>query len=207
MGHYLAYVLVPKGTEDIETKVVELMAPFSVGLKVGDYRRECDCLLSSAAKAAKELSEWKVKALTFEFSKEQFSKDGVELGWRRALLSLGNPALDCEECNGSGFTAKHNNPSAKWDYWEIGGGFAEGILRDSVKNSPADANIVPVNDLDLNKIPSPHDVVTPDGRWLSENDFILFSSGVIIDENWEETVRSVLSEHQEATLVVVNCHL
>jgi len=41
---YIAYVLLPKDTEDVEYKVMALMAPYSEDLEVEEYARPCECI-------------------------------------------------------------------------------------------------------------------------------------------------------------------
>ena len=190
----------------IDAKVSILMEPYATELRVAPYRRECDCLLCNAAQEAKDMPQWKVQAVSFEFIKKEFYQDGFELAWRRELLSLGSPEADCEECNGTGITVSDRNPNPKWDGWEIGAGSVNGILKDCLKAPVDDVNAVPVRDLDLAKLPVPHHVVTPDGQWFSENDFVWFGTAVAIDEDWEKTNKELVAKHEDAILVVVNVH-
>lgn len=236
MGHYLTYVLVPEGNIDlsrpldefmkfdegsfnpnaaggvqikgipVETKVELLMAPYGQDHRVGEYRRECDCVIDSALKKIKTLPGWRVDKVLCEFTKDEFSKPGIELEWRRNMLELGSPDPECEECQGSGILVSHDNPSTKWDWWDIGTGFAENILKDCVIGEREDLNIVPVQALDLDKIPTPNHILTPDGKWISDVQFLWSSSVVVEDEHWEDTFRTVLNDHADSTLVVVNVH-
>lgn len=190
----------------IEAQVAILLEPYCVELRVGEYRRECDCLVINTLDTMKTLPKWRVKGRIPEFTKEEFSRKGFELKWWRKLQQLGTPDEDCEECQGFGIVWSNANPGGHWDFWDIGSGHTEGILRDCVKGEPENLSIVPVRDLDLDRIPTPDHVVTPDGDWLSSELFIWSGRAVVVDEQWEETVRAVLRENTEATLVVVNSH-
>jgi hypothetical protein len=190
----------------IESKVALLLEPYGLFHKVGEYRRECDCVFDNALKQMDGSPHRNSSIPICEFSKDKFSEKGFELAWRRKLLELGTPDPDCEECQGSGILVCHDNPAPKWDSWEIGTGFAENILKDCVKGNPDNLSIVPLRDLDLEKLPSPNHIVTPDGSWLSDQQWIWHSSALVKDERWEETVKAVMKDHADATLVVVNVH-
>lgn len=189
----------------IGEKVSILMEPYFAELRVAPHRRECDCMLCNAVEQAKELPEWKAEAVSFKFTKKQFHQNGFELAWKQELLKLGTPDPKCDECGGTGFTISKTNPSPKWDRWEIGIINEEWVLKGSAR-SPTDKYWVPVKDLDLDKIQLPSHIVTPDGRWLCEHDYVWFGSAVVIDEDWEQTTKEIFKQHQESTLAVVNIH-
>jgi hypothetical protein len=231
MSHYDVYVLLVDGDESpesltfddgansywkhlevanpeskFELRVNRILEPSADFHRVAPYRRECYCVWSRAIERAKDLPEWKIQGASFAFTREEFSKPGLELDWRRKVLELGSPDPSCEECGGSGIIYSRENPGQKCDYWEIGAG-ADGMLKNCIKGKPTDVNVVPVKDLDLQKLPIPAHIVTPDGMWFSENEFIWFFHAVVMDENWEKTVKRVLEEHKEATLAAVDVHL
>ena len=79
-------------------------------------------------------------------------------------------------------------------------------LRDCFRGKKAE-NIISVRDVNPEKVPAPHHIVTPSGKWISANEFIWFFNAVVVDENWEETAKQVLEGHKDATLVVVDVHL
>jgi hypothetical protein len=194
-----------KGIPD-EVKVRMLMEPYGLSLRVSEYRCVCPCIFGSAREKMKTLPEWPATEYMFKFTKEEFSQEGFELSWRRKVLELGAPDPACEDCHGSGIKICQLNPEPLWDWWEIGSGFTENILKDCVKGKPGKLSMVPVCDLDLEKLPRPEHVITPDGKCISSEQYLRLSNALVVDEHWEETVRAVLEAHQDATLVVVNCH-
>jgi hypothetical protein len=220
--YYLTYVLIPDGEVPfeseiaamnitdygvIEARVSHFLTPFCQGIEVGEYRRECDCVWGSAVEKAKELPGWTIEGLSFRFSKEEFSKPGFELEWRRKVLELGSPDPDCDECGGYGITITTENPGARWDHWSIGTYFAEGILETHIKGNVATPNFVRVRYLNLEEIPLPAHIVTPDRQWLSAREYIWFYNAVVVDEKWKETVQRVLKQHISTNLAVVNLHV
>lgn len=44
MSHYYVIALVPRGTEDVEGKVKELLAPYSENLEVPEHSVRCGCV-------------------------------------------------------------------------------------------------------------------------------------------------------------------
>ena len=151
-------------------------------------------------------TEGKSEVSFCDFNKDEFSKNGFELAWRKKLMEFGTPDPDCPECHGSGTLLCRENPQPKWDEWNIGSGFAENILKDCVKEETDNLSIVPVRELDLEKVPRPNHIVTPDGSWLSDEELIWSSRARVVDNQWEETVQATLKEHADSTLVVVNLH-
>jgi hypothetical protein len=210
MGHYLTYVLVPNGTDDVETKVAEMMAPYWEEYGMPSHERECRCVFDNAVKEGSEDLKEQYPNLGphfFEFTKEEFRDKALSENQMRRLLQLGVPDPDCEECGGTGFYMSKDHPEPKWDECSIGQGFAEGILKDCIKSSPENPNIVPVRDLDLQKLPKPDHILNPEGIWFSEERFLWSKPVMVIDENWTETVRTLLENHEDSTLVVLNVHL
>jgi hypothetical protein len=209
MGHYLTYVLIPDGTENIEGKILELMVPYHCFHKVPAYKRQCECVFNNAEKAVGELGREKFPNLgpnLFKFTKEEYERDGFAESQLAEMMNLGHPDSDCEQCGGTGSYITIDTPEAKWDGCSIGTGFAEGILKDCIKSSPSNPNIVPVRDLDLKSLPAPHHILNPEGIWFSEERFLWSKPVMVIDENWTETVRTLLENHEDSTLVVLNVH-
>lgn len=144
-----------------------------------------------------------------EFTKEAFENAGPELTQKLEFLRLGSPAPRCEDCKGSGMSFTTHNCRTEWDYWDMGPNVTEGELKDCIDSSSGiqpDQWIVPVKALDLDKVPPPRAVVTPDGKWHSYRKHIWFSTAVITDDNWEHTFKNLLAAYPDATLVVVDYH-
>jgi hypothetical protein len=211
--HYHAYVLVPRDVKNVEEKVSELMAPYAANRESIPYPRECECVYGSAMKKL-ETGQYAVngtlKGLVIEFTKEAFDKNGAEIVLKLELLRLGSPDPQCEDCQGSGICTTKQNYLTKWDYWDMGINVTAGALKDCIESDSgigSDQWSVPMSALNLAKVPIPRAVVTPDGVWHTCRKFIWFSNAMIVDENWETSVKALLEAHKDSTLVVVDYHL
>lgn len=211
--HFMAYVLVPRPVEDVNAHVEKVMEPYAQNTEVQSHQRKCECVLLSGKKVLAEQPDLMLGRLggpCIEFIKAEFDKQGFEESQLQALLKLGNPDPNCEECHGAGAHETKENPKTEWDYWDQGPNVSSGELTASIRSSaniPPDSWVVPIKDLDLDKIPVPRAVITPDGEWNTSHRFIWYSNAVVIDENWEANFRSLLEAHKDSTLVVLNCHI
>lgn len=59
MSHFVTYVLVPDGVEDIEKAVAALLAPYNENNSVPEYTERCYCVGSEARRRAREATEQK----------------------------------------------------------------------------------------------------------------------------------------------------
>lgn len=214
MSYYNAYVLVPGDVKDIDDRVSEMMAPYSGNIDTLPYPRECDCVYGSAIeklKAGQYAMNGRVKAgLIVEFTKTGFAKNGPEIVQKLELLRLGNPNPTCEECGGSGILYTTHNCRTEWDSWEIVPVVTEAAFKDCISpdvDISPDQESVPVEVLDIKKVPTPRAVITPDGTWHARMKSIWGSNAAIVDEDWDKTVNALLQDHKDATFVVVNCHI
>lgn len=227
MSHFPAYVLVPEKTENIELKVIELLDPYDDGLEVDPYETECDCVQFAALERARELCL--LQFGSFEAAGEAFNKlmtqqpdadrkvewarfmkerdELIDAEMERQLPSM-VPDSGCEECDGKGFVTSTCNKNAKWDWWEIGGGW-DSMLKDSWKDEShryRNGKLAHIDDLDLDRLPIPFAIVTPDGTWHAQGDMTWFGRMSKLDEEWESKAKAILSENKDCILVVVDCH-
>jgi hypothetical protein len=211
--HFHAYVLVPFDLKDVEGKVSELMAPYDANLESIPYPRECECVYHSALKkleSGQYAMSGRVNGPMIEFTKANFDKIGPELIHKMELLRLGNPDPACTDCRGSGISTTTHNCFGEWDFWGVGTNVTDGELDgciDFACGFPSGQWIIPVGELDLDKVPAPRAVVTPDGAWHTYRKCVWFCNGLISDENWEETVQRLLEAHRDHNLVIVNYHI
>lgn len=217
MSHFCAYVLVHKDSEDIQATVDELMAPYGAETDE-EHDLPCWCVTRQAFHRALKLAEKRfgpLNEMIKEFNQTEGAKDWEEFSKERADFQeqeawdfinreKPEPNLDCQYCNGTGVITFLGNPYPEWDLKEVGGRY-EGIVRNS-GNQGADPNILPVRELDLNKVPVPWAIVTPEGEWHGRARRGLTSDSCFLDVNWDHTVRGILRRHRETTLVVVDCH-
>jgi hypothetical protein len=213
MTHFNAYVLVPGDTKDVEATVSDLMASYDANLESIPYPRECECVYDSALKKlerGQHAMNGKVQGPVIEFKKDAFEKAGPELIQKLEFLRLGSPYAACGNCSGSGISTTSHNYATEWDGWEIVPNVTAGALKGCIEGNAyirSDQSHVPVKVLNLDKVPPPRSVVTPDGVWHSYRKYIWFSNAAITDENWEHTFKNLLAAHPDAALVVVDYHI
>jgi hypothetical protein len=213
MTHFNAYVLIPSDVKDVEERVRELMAPYDANLESLPYPRECECVYHTAIKklqTGQYAMSGRVNGPMVEFTKATFENIGPEFIHKLELLRLGTPDPACADCGGSGISTTTHNCRTEWDHWDMGVNVTAGALADCIDSNfgiPSAQWIVPVKALNLERVPSPRTVVTPDGAWHTYRKFLWFCNALIVDENWEETVKSLLEAHADATLVVVDYHM
>lgn len=210
--HFHAYVLVPFDV-NIDEKVSELMSPYDANLESIPYPRECECVYDSALKKV-ETGQYAMSGRlndpVLEFAKDNFEKIGPEVFHKWELLRLGIPDPACEDCRGSGICTTTHNYFTEWDHWHMGTNVSAGELDGSIDFAcgfPSGQWVVPVGELDLDKVPTPRAVITPDGTWYTYRKYIWFCNAAIVDENWKETVQKLLEKHRKNKLVIVNFHI
>jgi hypothetical protein len=92
------------------------------------------------------------------------------------------------------------------DRWR---GFTAGILKPAIRENsitPAHEDMVPVKDLELEKVEVPDSVITPDGVWHEDADRFETST----EEGglqWVATAKDLLAKHEDCIVVAVNCHV
>ena len=217
MSHFCAYVLIPKDTQDIETTVEELMEPY--GSETDEaHELACWCVTRQGFHRALKLAEEKfgpVNETIREFTKigggldwEEFSKERTDFQeqetWDFLKREEPEPDPHCPYCKGTGLERVYGNPYPEWTFKEIGGRY-DGIVRNG-SSQATNPNILPVGDLDLSRVPMPWAIVTPDGEWHGRARRGLTSDSCFLDVDWEETARSILRQHVDTILVVVDCH-
>lgn len=154
MSHYYVIALVPRGTEDVEGKVKELLAPYSENLEVPEHSVRCGCVGWLA-----ELDVWKRIDSRFGTPEELGRKfeETATLGesdsekWRifiAPVLAAEEEMMDCHElkdepdetcpdCGGTGEFLTTYNPESKWDWWDMVGGRSGGLgpVHDAARGS------------------------------------------------------------------------
>jgi hypothetical protein len=211
--YFHAYILLPFDVKDVEAKVSDLMAPYNANLESIPYPRECECVYGSAIKKL-ETGQYsmsgRLNGPAIEFTKANFEKIGPELIHKLELLRLGNPDPECTDCKGSGICTTTHNCLSEWDHWDMGVNVSAGELDgciDFACGFQPQQWIVPVAELDLDAVPAPRAVITPDRNWNTYRKYIWFCNATIVDENWKETVLSLLEGHRDGKLVIVNYHI
>ncbi len=158
MSHSFVVVLVPEGTEDVESAVEKALEPFNEATQVESYQKGCHCVGwtaqvesrkaagATAAEAASvadfnalrdaywntpesERPEWEEHIAAYQAVYEPLFK---QLHEAHPLYEKLDPS--CEECSGTGTYETTYNPKSKWDWYRIGGrwdGEITGIERES----------------------------------------------------------------------------
>lgn len=189
------------------------MAPYDANLESIPYPRECECVYETALKkleTGQYAMSGRLNGPVIEFTKANFEKIGPELLHKLELLRLGSPDPACEDCKGSGICTTTHNCHTEWDSWDMGFNVSAGALDgciDFACGFRQGQHIVPVAELDFDKVPTPQALITPDGIWHSYRKYIWFCNAAIVDENWKDSVQGMLETYRQARLVVMNYHI
>lgn len=144
MSHYYVIALVPRGTEDVEGKVKEMLAPYSENLEVPEHSVRCGCVGWLA-----ELDVWEridsrfgtPEELGRKFAETATLDESDSEKWRvfmAPVFAAEEEMMDCHElkdepdetcpdCGGTGEFLTTYNPESKWDRWDMVGG-RSGVL-------------------------------------------------------------------------------
>lgn len=137
-----------------------------------------------------------------------------------------SPNPDCETCEGTGTRTTEYNPASKWDWWVIGGrwdGWIYGPDRESLCRDKKDGGFnlgdqhqrLVNNCRRVSEIPveDPHYVpfaiLTPEGVWVQQGEMGWWAivSNSMGDDQWQQTVKAVLSKYADHLAVAVDCHI
>jgi hypothetical protein len=177
MSHYTNYVLVHGDAIDAKKKAEEMLSQYGPVPTVDEYMRVINLL---------------DPILTEHFGIEGSEKEDVIRFLQEKVAGI---EVDADA-----------NQSERWDWWEFGGRWS-GILTQAIRGPVNDENVVPVASLDLEKVPAPFAIITPDGAWHAQGDMGWGARVANVDENWESTAKAILAEHTDAVLVAVDCHI
>lgn len=193
MTEFITYVLIPADTRDVAGTVRENMDRYDGRTRVKPHHIPCFCVVEPIVTRYTELGE---------ADRSRTLKDFWD------LIDPTSAQPDCEMCDGTGLMVSDRNPDVAWMQWEW-----EPLPPDVRRTAWADAktallrdDCVPLRFLDVDRLPIPFAVVTPDrelhrpGVWLDDR---------IIDEDehWPARVREMLTSHRDALLVFVRCWL
>lgn len=221
MGQFLTYVLVPGDTKDVQAITAGLLAPYNKAVQVAEHEAKCPCLYASVAAKAGEMADARVQMadspaggsnmernqLLFDrVTKYALDLQNAQKSAIQELLDKAAPDPNCKECRGSGTIRTTANPNGKWTAWKIGSHLQPGfVLERCLTDIPDYFDIVPVKLIDLKEAPMPIAIITPDGQWHAWGEPYWFGTARIDDLDWENTVRKILDQHKDSTLVVVGC--
>jgi hypothetical protein len=207
--YLIAYVLVPSGTEDIDQYIEKVMAHYHNEWEVEEYEKECDCVWRNAWTKAQEAIQKELgSSETGGFPWDKRVQRAQQIRDRESRRSLVDP--DCDECGGKeGVYMTTFNPNAMFDSVRVNHGIDtfHKAAKDPSKVSSGQA-IVPVKDVDLERLEAPDSIVTLSGEWHDAVVYENAESGIVEKEkeDWKDQVKGVLEEHMDETLVEVLYH-
>ncbi len=213
MSHFVALVLVPQDSVDVEGAVSALLAPYDEEITVAPYATDCYCIGVIASRAGVEAADRDVEALDdlrvryWNFPEDErpewrawiadWTATAARIEQAHPLYQKPNP--QCEDCHGSGKRQTTYNPDSQWDYWTIGGRW-DGWLSPSnclkAKTAAANGSV-------------PFAIITPDGAWHEKGRMGWWgiTSDEKADASWEAEVQSLLLTHPEALAVACDLHI
>ena len=212
MASFLTYVLIKDNAKDPNAKVAKLMGAYDKALQVAEHDGPCACLHAQVEAKARELANERVQAADqpgdSPFDRVTSTALALQEAQRVAiqeLLDKATPDPNCKECGGSGTIKTTVNPGGKWTRWEIGVSQPGFVLQECLTDVPDDFNIVPMKLVNLAKAPMPVAIITPDGKWHTVGEISWFGTSRIDDRDWDNTVKRILEQYTDSTLVVVEC--
>jgi hypothetical protein len=212
MASFLTFVLFQSDPKDAQAMVTGLLAAYSKSLEVAEYEAKCPCVHAQVEAKARELAEKQVKASDkvgpspFErVTETALALQDAQQAAIQDLLDKAVPDPNCKDCGGSGNIRTTSNPNGKWTSWEMGGGASDNVLAAHLTDDVDDPNSAPVKMLNLDDLPLPWAIITPDGKWHAAGEPYWFGTSRVDDRDWENTVRKIMEQNADATLVLVEC--
>lgn len=194
MTRFFAFVLISPDVVDVDAKVKELLAPYSVECEVEPYRDYF---------SEEEIQYWAGKFGTGDDLPALLNHVHRELSARACLDDRGIYEISTW------------NPDAEWDYWSYSGGKAmlgeqawavcldQHSDQSEIENSHI-CNSCLVADLPTPFVPAA--IVTSDGVWHDLRDFGGESNPMTL-KNWGVEVHKLLQDHANHLAVGINCHV
>jgi hypothetical protein len=233
---YIAYVLLPKDTEDVEYKVMALMAPYSEDLEVEEYARPCECIRHKVRDSVKRPADAKFgepkglwEKLTEQKDPEEAATiwDDILFDYKRfvnshyeSLCEAISPDPNCMECNGSGLEISTFNQISQWDGWEFD--HASQVIEDAADDAlmgktneevprlfdlgQGPAKIYDLSEIDTATIEVPYAILSPDG-WQGCTERTKIGLVNLPDSIWIEKARKILQKFKDHLLIPVECHV
>lgn len=213
MSHFVTYVLAPNDTTDLEAYVAEMLAPYDENMRVEPYKERCWCVGREIKAMDLAYTYWNLTAEDYRlkiYDLKDMVRDDIEIytagananliEWTAKMLKAAHPDKDkadpaCEDCGGTGETECTYNPKSQWDWWTIGGRWAD--RGETLTISEA-----------LSSDDKAFAVVTPEGAWLEKGNMGWW--GMVSDEksDWYKTYFQTLYQYRDThKIIVVDCHI
>lgn len=189
MSHFLAIVIVPKRTRNIDAKVAKLLAPYDEKKKVRPYI----CASVNEVRAKKEKV---IKDIACGDTSEYLApyRNGkIE----RMSLSEFARSWYSQEVDENGNLLSSYNPKSKFDYYGISGRWKDEFPE----------NVCPVSELP--KDFSCFAIVTPNGEWHEKGKMGWWAivTNEKPDDSWDLEVALILENYKDHLAVAVDCHI
>jgi hypothetical protein len=115
------------------------------------------------------------------------------------------PDQNCNECQGTGIETSTYNPNSKWDWYQLGGRWAEifkpfqGVTVSEFAKATDDEG----------KPFRTFAIVTPDAQWLEKGKMLFFA--IVADrkepQEWEGMYADVLTKYADHKALFYDCHI
>jgi hypothetical protein len=214
--HFMVYVLVAPDVVNVESYVALVLDGSKAHPEITypSFERPCYCVGWQASKDSFGvvdgseqgriwLTELKVARREQDSATEQRVLE--ERRHRAKEIERADPRChqidpECDTCHGTGKWLDTYDPYGCWDYWTIGGRYADRFPE----------NRIPVHLLQPEDC-TPSVIVTPDGYWHQSASHGGLPWPETPDdeaawEEWEATFQALFDVHQNCLSIVVDCH-
>jgi hypothetical protein len=182
--HFLTYVIIGMNT-NIKSGVAAAMRPFGESFEVAPWKRYLDDGEIAAMAKCYGTRPDDLAELARQMEDWNGGTGGVDRKGLHAVLTY--------------------NPTAKWDWYEIGGRWDRFLPRNSMTARSL------LRSAKLKKL-VPHDFVTPDGEWHTRSRYVStgWLSGRFVEKNrerWLEEFKFALGSYPDHRVVSVDRHM
>lgn len=198
MSHFSVVVLMPAATQDVESELARLLAPYDENIDVAPYHKH----LGNEGRAQME--------------KHYGTKDTATLVEKMTEWNGAEGGIDPDM--GLYYISTYN-PASKWDWYRVGGRWDGQMLGLDTMNdgqggfnfgkefSTLKRNSCLIDDMSPDFVPFAF--VTPDGKWHEKGKmgWWAMTHGEQPQHAWDKEFQKALEKYPQSLAVLVDCHI